>query len=140
ALDDRFFELERMHGADGARLARASHQEAVDRIEAIVREEGIDCDLVRLDGYLFLGPGDTRETLEQERDAARRAGFSGVELLERAPGAPFDTGPCLRFPRQGRFHPTKYLRGLARAIHRDGGHVFTGTHVAQVEGGADARV
>jgi type IV secretory pathway TrbL component len=27
-----------------------------------------------------------------------------------------DTGPCLRFPDQGRFHPLKYLNGLAAAI------------------------
>src|SRR5436305_12170042 len=36
ALDDRYFELERLHGEDGARLAADSHAKAVDRIEEIV--------------------------------------------------------------------------------------------------------
>src|SRR5918992_4011911 len=42
ALDDRFFELERLHGEDGARLAAESHSAAIDRIEAIVHAEHID--------------------------------------------------------------------------------------------------
>src|SRR5919109_3413192 len=49
ALDDRYFEIERLHGETGARLAAASHSQAIDRIEAIVRDEGIACDFERLD-------------------------------------------------------------------------------------------
>src|SRR3954468_12404088 len=43
-LDDRYYELEKLHGADGARLAAESHTAAVDRIEAIAAEEAIACD------------------------------------------------------------------------------------------------
>lgn len=43
ALDDRFYELERLHGEKGSRLAAESHSAAIDRIEAIVKEEKIDC-------------------------------------------------------------------------------------------------
>jgi nitrite reductase/ring-hydroxylating ferredoxin subunit len=52
----------------------------------------------------------------------------------------FDTGPCLRFPRQAQFHPLKYLAGLARAIVRDGGQIFTQTHADTIEGGEPGRV
>src|SRR4029078_12675561 len=58
ALDDRYFELERLHAETGSRLAAESHTEAIDRIEAIVNEEAIDCEFERLDGYLFVPPGD----------------------------------------------------------------------------------
>ena len=34
----------------------------------------------------------------------------------------------------------KYLTGLARAIERDGGRIFTGTHADEIEGGEDACV
>src|SRR3954467_15814427 len=44
AIDDRYVETERLHGKEGARLAAESHSAAIDRIEAIVGEEGIDCD------------------------------------------------------------------------------------------------
>ncbi len=140
ALDDRYTVLEQVHGGEGARLAYESHQAAIERVAAIARAEGIDCEYVELDGYLFLGQEERPELLERELAAAHHAGFTDVELLERAPGAPFDTGLCLRFPRQARFHPLKFVDGLARAVHAAGGHVFTGTHVAEVKGGAAPEV
>src|SRR6185503_1872265 len=35
ALDDRYSEIERLHGPDGARLTAESHTTAISRIEAI---------------------------------------------------------------------------------------------------------
>ncbi|HLS87456.1 MAG TPA: FAD-dependent oxidoreductase, partial [Burkholderiales bacterium] len=93
-LDDRFFELERLRGREAARLAAESHTAAIERIAAIVAGERIDCDLARLDGYLFLAPGDVPETLERELEAARRAGLHRVTRQERAPFPSFDSGPC----------------------------------------------
>src|SRR4051812_40109141 len=43
ALDDRYYELERLHGEKGARLAAESHTAAIDQIEAIVVREKIGC-------------------------------------------------------------------------------------------------
>ncbi|MCE3257957.1 MAG: dependent oxidoreductase [Nitrobacter vulgaris] len=140
AIDDRYFELERAHGENGARLAAQSHTAAIDRIEAIVKEERIDCEFERLDGYLFLPPGESSEPLVRELKAAHRAGIDDVELVQRAPMSAFDTGPSLRFPRQAQFHPLKYLAALAHAIGRDGGRIYTDTHVANIQGGVSARV
>jgi glycine/D-amino acid oxidase-like deaminating enzyme/nitrite reductase/ring-hydroxylating ferredoxin subunit len=134
-LDDRYFEVERLHGREGARLAADSHTAAIDRIETIVKQEHIDCDFARLDGYLFLAEGDRRATLERELEAAHRAGLRAVELVERAPYASFDTGPCLRFPSVAQFHPLKYLARLAQAIQHEGGRIHTGSHVDELEGG-----
>jgi hypothetical protein len=53
-LDDRYFELEKLRGEEGVRVAIDSHTSAIERIDEIVRTEGIDCDFTRLDGYLFL--------------------------------------------------------------------------------------
>ncbi|MDQ1557661.1 MAG: hypothetical protein QOD32_721 [Pyrinomonadaceae bacterium] len=141
ALDERYHELERLHGERGARLAAASHTAAVDRIEIIVNEEQIDCDFTRLDGYLFVPPGDDPAQLEEELRAAHRAGLTGVEQVERAPVASFDTGAALRFPQQAQFHILKYLRGLAEAVRRGGGEIYTQTHATKIEGDGDvARV
>ena len=133
AMDDRFYALERLHGERGARIAGASHGAAIDRIEAIVREEGIDCDFVRLDGYLFLAKEHGEDELRRELEAAHRAGLTEVERLDRIPKLTFDSGPVLRFPRQAQFHPLKYLAALARAITRNGGTIHTGSHVADFE-------
>lgn len=140
ALDDRYFELEHLHGADGARLAAESHTAAIDQIEAIVREERIACEFVRLDGYLFVPPGQSKKILQDELEAIHRAGLTKVEKVARAPLDCFDTGPALRFPRQAQFHPLKYLAGLARAIKRSGGQIYGSTHADDIEGGRKVRV
>jgi len=133
AIDDRFYRIEHLHGERGSRIAAASHGAAIDRIEAIVRAEGIDCDFERVDGYLFLGGDGEEEELARELEAAHRAGLNDVEPLDRIPKVPFDSGPCLRFPRQGQFHPLAYLMALARAVTRNGGRIYTGSHVAEFE-------
>ena len=139
AMDDRFHHLESVHGRDGARYAASSHGAAINRIEEIVRGEGIDCDFHRLDGYLFVGDGADVGELDRELVAAQRAGMT-VERLERAPVQGFESGPCLRFANQGRFHPLRFLRGVAGAITRDGGSIHTGTRVTGVDGGKQVTV
>jgi len=139
ALDDRYTELERMHGADGAQLAASSHRAAIQRIAAIVEAESIECDFEWVDGYLFASQETDANGLWQEMEAARRAGVA-VEMAEDPPYEPFGTRLSLRFLRQGRVHALKLLDGLARAIERTGGRIHTGTHVASVKGGAPVRV
>src|SRR5450759_3507251 len=51
-IDAGYCEIERLHGARGARLVAQSHTAAIDQIESIISEEQIDCDFERLDGYL----------------------------------------------------------------------------------------
>ena len=140
AYDDRFVEMEKLHGAGGARLIAASHTAAIDKIEEIVREEQIQCGFERLDGYLFTPPHESKEILEDELEACHRAGLAGVRMVERAPIETFDTGPALRFPRQGQFHPLEYLTGLTRAVMRNGGRICSETRVTKITGGADALV
>ena len=140
ALDDRYHHLERLHGGDGARLAASSHGAAIDQIESIVREEQIDCGFERLDGYLFVPPGESDEILHTELEAARRAGVAGVELLKRVPNLSFDLGPCLRFPEQAQFHPLAYLSSLVASLERTGNKLYGKTHVSGVEPGPPARI
>ncbi|HVF41485.1 MAG TPA: FAD-dependent oxidoreductase, partial [Pyrinomonadaceae bacterium] len=140
ALDDRYYDLERLHGERGARLAAESHTAAVDLIEKIVSDEKIDCDFERLDGYLFVAPGRSTEELGQELRAAHRAGLTEIEYVERLPYDAYDFGAALRFPYQGQFHILKYMRGLSDAFVRRGGRIHTRTHAEHIEGGAQAHV
>jgi glycine/D-amino acid oxidase-like deaminating enzyme/nitrite reductase/ring-hydroxylating ferredoxin subunit len=133
ALDDLYQNLIAVRGLDPARLAAASHSAAIDLIEQIQEKEGIACDFARVNGFLFRASGEARDVLEKELDAAHRAGLTGVAWADRAPMKGVDTGPCLRFPRMGRFHPLNYLSGLVDAIARGGGRCFTARVVA-VEG------
>jgi glycine/D-amino acid oxidase-like deaminating enzyme/nitrite reductase/ring-hydroxylating ferredoxin subunit len=138
-LDRRYTDIARVRGEEAARLAAESHASAIDRIGRIAREEKIDCDFERVDGYLFAAAGAAPSTLDAELDAVRAAGIP-AEWVERAPLPSFDTGKCIRFPRQARFHPLHYIAGLARAVGKRGGRIFSNTHVDEIRGGDEASI
>lgn len=131
ALDDRYYNLENVHGEQGARVAAQSHMAAIDMIESIVRREGISCDVERVDGYLFLDPTDEEASLHKELEATRRAGIA-TEWLDILTLKSFDVGPCLRFPGQACFQPLKYVAGLAHATIQAGGQIYTGTRAKTI--------
>lgn len=139
ALDRGWRELVRVHGAH-ARIAAASHVAAIDRIERIVRAEGLDCGFIRLDGFLLSSIGADPDLLVAELEAAHAAGLTDVEMCARAPLSGFDAGPCLRFPRQATVDPARYLRGLAEAAARMGAVVHAGVPVTDVDEGDRVRV
>lgn len=131
ALDDRYIEIEKTFGEAKSRLAAESHTAAIQFIEEVVREESIDCDFERVNGYLFLDPTDKISTLQDEFEATRKAGIP-VELLSAVPDLAHYEGPCIRFPGQAQFHPMKYLAGLCRAIVSAGGEIYTRTKVTDI--------
>ncbi len=140
AIDDRYVEIERIHGEARTRLVAASHTAAIDRIQAIAQQEKIVCDFERLDGYFFLAPSDSKDLLEREMEAAHRAGLTDVAFTAKTPLSGAETVPSIKFPRQGQFHPMKYLSGLAKSFTRLGGRIYTSTHVKGVAGGKPAQV
>jgi glycine/D-amino acid oxidase-like deaminating enzyme/nitrite reductase/ring-hydroxylating ferredoxin subunit len=139
-IDDRYYKIEKLHGLEASKLAAQSHTAAIDRIESIVSEEKLDCNFERVDAYLFLSPGESQRILEKEFKAASRAGLSDMEWVKKAPLSHYDTGPCIRFGAQGQFHPLKYLSGLASVIQKNGGEIYTQTHVDQIERGDLAQI
>ena len=137
-LDDFYSELTRVRGENEARIYYDSQVAAVNRIEAICRDEGNDADFARVDGFLFAAEEGHRADLEEEYQACVKIGVD-VEWVDDAPIPGIRTGRALRFPGQGRLHPTKYLAGLARAILASGGRIYSNTaYVSHNE--ADDRV
>lgn len=130
ALDDRYYELERMYGKNNTRLIAKSHVAAIDFIENTVKKEGIDCDFKRVDGYLFLHPTDDPESLEKEFMATREAGLD-TDKVKYIPGITH-YGNAIRFKNQAQFHPLKYIQGLANAVENEGGQIFTNTHASEI--------
>lgn len=130
ALDDRYYFLEDTFGGTGAKLAAESHTSAIAAIEQIVRAEKIDCDFLRVSGYLFLHPSDKPSNLEKEFSATQRAGLK-THFLEKTPGMD-DEMNCIEFCGQAQFHIGKYMAGVTKAILNMGGQIFTETHASQI--------
>ena len=134
--DDGTGELIEMRGEEMAKLFVQSQGAAIDRIEAIVKQRNISCNFRRLDGFLFPALGtekaEARKMLAEEIDALHKAGVE-AERVEGVPLKGFEDMPAIRYPRQGTFHPLKYLRGLVEAIKENGGLIFADSAVTKIE-------
>ncbi len=131
-VDERYFEIEKMFDALTAKKVAAGHTRAINVIESIVNDEQIKCDFERLDGYLFLHPSEKAELLSEELTASQHAGLK-TEMMPDIPGIPVEKGRSLRFPNQAQFHILKFLKGVADAIVKRGGRIFTKTHADKID-------
>ncbi len=132
ALDDRYFELEKIFGKEKAMLAANSHMTAIKFIMNTVKHENINCNYKSVPGYLFLSGSDTKETLEKEYEATKKAGLL-TEMLVQVPALESEVGKwCIKFPNQGQFHIMKYLKGLTDAIMGMGGKIYTETKAEDI--------
>lgn len=138
-LDMHYIELEKYHGSNGARKIADSHTAAIQRVEQIIKTEKIECEMKKLNGYLFAELMSDIKTLREEYKAAHKAGLIGVEYVEQSPIRHF-ANEAIRFPNQLQLHPLMYINGLADAILKMGGQIFTNTHVSSIEGGNPAIV
>ena len=134
-IDDTYSELIRVVGEDRARLYHESQVAAINRIEAICEEEGIDADFKRLPGYLVAASSDDQQEMDDEYDACRTLDVE-VAWSDHAPIPPAEGTRALKFANQARFHPLKYCAGLARAIQSLGGRLYG--HTAYVTHDEDA--
>lgn len=128
-LDSGFHNLIKQHGKENAKLAFESHSAAINLLEQISWEENIACDFKRVDGYLM---ETSKMDLDQEIEAARELGFRQMEKLDTSPLAGFRPYPALRILRQARFHPLKYVSGLAQVLQIRGA-VFVQDYIAKVD-------
>lgn len=132
ALDDRYANLIAARGVEAAQRAYQSQAAAIDRIEAIQKKEDIACDFRRVDGFLFLAPDTPARELDEELEACSQAGVPVVDISGPMPLRGDGQARALRFPDQARFHPLKYLAGLARSVKKSGGRLFSNTVVESV--------
>jgi glycine/D-amino acid oxidase-like deaminating enzyme/nitrite reductase/ring-hydroxylating ferredoxin subunit len=130
--DDDFRTLIDVRGEQNARSFYESHSASIDRIEHIQERLGISCDFRRLEGWLFPAIGGNDSELDSELEAARSL---GIKVKDNR-GLPFkghENTRYLSYPDQGTFHPLKYLRGLAQAIQKNKGRLYSNTAATSVE-------
>ena len=135
AFDDRYTSVRRAHGEDGARAVAESQAAAIDRIEAIVRAQAIDCGFTRLDGYLVSHGSTSLRDLEEEAEASREAGLGDIALLQGTPVPGFENVPSILYPRQARLDVPRYLAALARKLSERGARLHDRTRVTSMQDG-----
>jgi glycine/D-amino acid oxidase-like deaminating enzyme len=134
ALDDRYYNIEKTHGSQGAKLAAESHTAAIDFIDRFTREEAIDCAFERLNGFLFLDTSDNKSSLEKELKALKNAGISSAKMVNESPLESADISPCICFPNQAQFQPMQYLIGVVKSMTSEKCvQIFTETHAQEIQ-------
>ena len=118
-------ELAGSFGRDHAQAVWDAGLAAIAQIDTIIRAEDIDCDFAWVPAYLHHPPGEKpgegdTKALADEAALAVDLGFD-AEYTEHVP---LFGGAGVRFEDQARFHPRKYLGGVARAIEAAGGHIY----------------
>jgi glycine/D-amino acid oxidase-like deaminating enzyme/nitrite reductase/ring-hydroxylating ferredoxin subunit len=133
--DVKMTELVKNFGREHAQAAWDAGLAAMAQIDGIVRDEQIECDFAWVPGYLHSPidsapesrPRDESSMFRREAAAAADLGFD-AEFIE---DVPLVGGPGVMYADQARFHPRKYLAGVARAIADRGGSIFEHTSAAE---------
>jgi glycine/D-amino acid oxidase-like deaminating enzyme/nitrite reductase/ring-hydroxylating ferredoxin subunit len=116
--------LVKAFGKDHARAVWDAGLAAIAQIDAIVREQEIACGFAWVPGYLHAvdskATAEELASLEEQAALAEELGFDAMFVRD----VPLVHVPGVRFENQARFHPRKYLAGLADAIAGYGGRIY----------------
>lgn len=121
--DTRLSDLVSSFGRDHAQAVWDAGLAAIAQINAIVCEEEIGCGFEWVPGFLHGPLGATPASADGFTDEARLAVELGFDasLVEQVP---FVGGAGIRFDGQARFHPRRYLAGIARFLQAHGVAVY----------------
>ena len=134
----KYSEIAKLHGERGATAYASASLAAVDLVERIIAEEGIDCAWERLAAYTYAAEPGQVDAVQHEAEAALAAGLP-VTTTSETP-LPFAVPLAVRLDDQAQFHPVRYVDGLAAAVDGDGSHVFEHSGVAGVHEGSPCRL
>jgi glycine/D-amino acid oxidase-like deaminating enzyme/nitrite reductase/ring-hydroxylating ferredoxin subunit len=134
--DSRFHELVKNFGAKTAAHVWNAGRAAIELVEILVENSDIECDFHKIPGYL-VSHLDVREkikkaelqSLKKDCIQAKAENFD-AQYLEEVAGV---NQPGVRFADQARFHPVKYVRGLARQIPGHGCEIYEQAEVTAID-------
>jgi glycine/D-amino acid oxidase-like deaminating enzyme len=125
-------------GAAAAAGCGASQLAALEWVRSTSQALDIDCELERTDSYVYTTDPSRCGALREEAAAARAAGLPAS--YTRTVDLPLPVAGAVRFADQARFHPRRWLLGLAARIESLGGRIVEGVRATGVRSGRPAIV
>jgi glycine/D-amino acid oxidase-like deaminating enzyme/nitrite reductase/ring-hydroxylating ferredoxin subunit len=119
--------IKRKFGEDGARLYAKANETGLRTIRELAARYGIDCNLETAPAFVFTEDEDQVSAIEDEARLANALGLPAS--LTRDTGLPFEVRAAMRWDEQAKFHPVKYVKGLAATLAGDGCRVFENSRV-----------
>ena len=130
-LDTPYTRIIKNFGKEDAQLVAKATAEAIDLIKASMVENGIDCEFEDASAYLFSQTNDQTEELDEIYEACQEVGLDVSYNLSLPVNIDFEKAIEVRG--QAKFHPVKYVYGLARAFEKAGGIILQKTRVTGTE-------
>jgi len=121
-IDTSLSDLIRMVGPQKTKSIWQAGEQAINRIERIVKKEKIDCEFQRCSARIYASSEKDYAKLVREHRAARRLGFA--TRLVKKNILPFEQYGFLEVKDQAKFHPLKFLSGVAEMVEASGGKIF----------------
>lgn len=112
-----------------------AQQWGVETVRRLVERHALRCGLIECPACVYTREEGRVADLRAEGDSARALGLPAELVTETE--LPFDVAAALRLDRQARFHPARYVVGLAATLPGDGSHVF---EASPIDGWGSGRV
>jgi glycine/D-amino acid oxidase-like deaminating enzyme/nitrite reductase/ring-hydroxylating ferredoxin subunit len=132
-VDKYLSKIRKKFDNDTARVVAQSRRAALDQIEALVHEHGLECEFRRTPFFLIAETDDMVELVELEHDALTDAGLSCERVGPSAVPLPFPLRTALRLGNQAQLNPLTYVRALAAAAVSERCALYEHTKVTSFE-------
>ena len=130
-MDTPYSTISSKFSKEASRIVRKGASEAINLIEEHIRSLGIECEFSRTDAYLFSANENETKELDDILKASQDAGVEAEYTTQLPLPVAFEKAVC--FKDQARFHPIRYLYGVAAAFEREGGHIVEQCRVTNVD-------
>jgi glycine/D-amino acid oxidase-like deaminating enzyme/nitrite reductase/ring-hydroxylating ferredoxin subunit len=130
-LDTPYTRIIKNFGKENAQLVAKATTEAIDLIKANIDQHKIDCEFEDASAYLFSQSSEQTEELDEIYEACGEVGLDVSYNLSLPVNIGFEK--TIEVRGQGKFHPVKYIYGLARAFEKAGGVILQQTRVTGIE-------
>ncbi|HYF05166.1 MAG TPA: FAD-binding oxidoreductase [Patescibacteria group bacterium] len=130
SLDTDPSDLESMYGRKQVREVYKSHAFGIDLLEKIARKEGISCEFTRCSNYIYAQDHKEYKHLKEEAKVLKKLGVE-CKLHDKALSGAQSAG-YLDIPDQAKFHPLRFLYGLAERLKHKGVAIYEETKVEKI--------
>ncbi|HYV33978.1 MAG TPA: FAD-binding oxidoreductase, partial [Candidatus Limnocylindria bacterium] len=136
-IDTDLDDLISMFGRQKAKMVWESGRAAINKIANIIKTENIDCEFINCPLYVLANKPEDYKNLQTQKEAANKLGFK-TKLINKLQS--FPNAGALEIPGQAKFHPLKFLNGLAQNATQQGAKIFENSEVIKIIYGKSLKI
>lgn len=128
-----YADIQRRLGKQTAKLYGQANQQAIEKIEQIIKKEKIKCEWSRADNYVYTSDPNKLNDFKLEARIAKQLGLPAS--FESKLDLPFEVKGAVKFAHQAKFQASDYVDGLAKIVNGQGSHVYENSEVKSFHDG-----